>query len=709
MDFVSVIAKQSGLATNNIDATVKLLNDDNTIPFIARYRKEKTGGLDEEQIRFIQESLDKLRTLEDRRTVILKIIEEQGKLSDDLRKQIEDASTKTELEDLYQPYKQKRRTRAGIAKERGLAPLAELIKEQSTDQAHINNILENSLNDEVPDIESALTGARDILAEMISDQTEIRAAVRAKTLKWGVLTCSLAYPERDPGKTYASYYEFTIRIDRIKPHQVLALNRGEIEKALKVGLEIPERDWRQVIQKYFRPNSVSPLANEMVEAIEDSAKRLLLPSIERDVRRILTEKAEEHAIRVFADNLRNLLMQPPISGLTVLGLDPGFRTGCKVAIVDQTGKLLQTKTIYPHEPQKHWDLSQKILIDLIRDYSVRLVAIGNGTASRETEELVAQITSINPGVKYLIVNEAGASVYSASQLARKEFPELDVSLRGAVSIARRVQDPLAELVKIDPKSIGVGMYQHDINQLALAKALDAVVESAVNSVGVDLNTASPALLTYVAGIGSKLAEKIADFRDENGKFAARVEIIKVPGLGIKAFEQAAGFVRVYGGNNPLDESAIHPESYPIAEKVLAVAGLSADTPLNERRIGIEKLQNLISYEKLAVKFDCGIQTLRDICEQLVRPGRDPREALPTPILRSDVLSMDDLHEGMLLMGTVRNVVDFGAFVDIGVKQDGLIHNSRIPRNVHLRVGDIIQVSVLIIDKDRGRISLGMPG
>ncbi|MDP2977058.1 MAG: helix-hairpin-helix domain-containing protein, partial [Anaerolineales bacterium] len=510
----------------------------------------------------------------------------------------------------------------------------------------------------------------------------------------------------DEKRVYESYYAFEGRVDRLQPHQILALNRGEKEGILRVRVHIDERDWRTAVENVFEADILSPFADELVLAEEDAASRLLLPSIERDVRRELSEKADGHAINVFATNLRALLGQPPLAGHTTLGIDPGFRTGCKVAVVDPTGKLLDTGTIYPHEPKNDWVGALTALEDMINRHHVTLITIGNGTASRETERLAAELTRNTQHVKYLIVNEAGASVYSASALARQEFPDLDVSIRGAVSIARRAQDPLAELVKIDPKSIGVGLYQHDVDQAALTHALDGVVENVVNNVGVDVNTASSALLTHVAGVGPKLATSIVSYRDENGQFKSRAELRKISGLGPKAFEQSAGFMRIRDGDEPLDASAIHPESYSVARAVLERAGLQPGSPLTERKPALDALLAKTPLEKLAAELNCGLPTLKDILEQLLRPGRDPRADTPAPILRCDVLRMADLAEGMELKGTVRNVVDFGAFVDIGVKQDGLLHRTQIPFGTVLKVGDIIGVKILKIEPERGRISLG---
>ena len=544
------------------------------------------------------------------------------------------------------------------------------------------------------------------MAETISENANIRAVVREKALKFARLRVEKIKNAVDEKGVYQSYYDFEVRVDRIQPHQTLAVARGEKEGILRVHVDIPERDWLDAIQAEYEQDILSPFSEQLALAIQDSAERLLLPAIERDVRREKGETADNHAIQVFANNLRALLSQPPLAGHTILGIDPGFRTGCKVAVIDSTGKLLDTDTIYPHEPKNDWQGAINMLQDMINRHHVTLISIGNGTASRETERLVSELTRSAPQTKYLIVNEAGASVYSASSLARQEFPDLDVSIRGAVSIARRAQDPLAELVKIDPKSIGVGLYQHDVDQSSLAHALDGVVESVVNRVGVDVNTASPALLTHVAGVVPKLAENIVAHRDANGPFRSRTALRKVTGLGPKAFEQAAGFMRIQNGTNPLDASAIHPETYEIAEALLARAGLSVGSPLGERTSRLEALTAKIAPETLARELNCGLPTLKDILEQLVRPGRDPRTDAPLPILRSDVLKAEDLVTGMQLKGTVRNVVDFGAFIDIGLKQDGLLHRTQIPVGTVLKVGDIIDVEILKIETERGRIGLG---
>ncbi|NMB54335.1 MAG: RNA-binding transcriptional accessory protein [Leptolinea sp.] len=707
MTYSEIIASQLKVKPSQVEATIGLLDEGNTVPFIARYRKEMTGTLDDEQVRIVADEVTRLRAIDERRTAILKSIEEQGKLTDELKASIESAQTLTALEDLYAPYKPKRRTRAMVAREKGLQGLADIILGQLITDRSIEDIVSEAyLNEQVSCVEEALQGARDIVAETISDNALVRQSTREKALKFAKLTAEKIEDAPDEKRVYESYYSFEGRVDRLQPHQILALNRGEKDGVLKVRINIDERDWRSSIYDEFQEDLFSPFSDQLTLSIMDAAERLLLPSIERDVRRELSEKADSHAINVFATNLRSLLSLPPLTGQIVLGIDPGVRTGCKVAVVDPTGKLLDTGTIYPHQPKNDWDGSLAILEEMINRHHVTLVTIGNGTASRETEKLVAELTRNAPSVKYLIVNEAGASVYSASSLARQEFPDLDVSIRGAVSIARRAQDPLAELVKIDPKSIGVGLYQHDVDQTALSHSLDGVVESVVNSVGVDVNTASAALLTHVSGVGPKLASSIVAYRDTNGAFLSREDLNKVSGLGPKAFEQAAGFLRIRDGKNPLDSSAIHPESYVIAEALLSHAGLSTSSTLEERKSALDYLVKNTSLDKLAVELGCGVPTLEDILEQLVRPGRDPRTDAPAPILRSDVMKMEDLLTGMTLMGTVRNVVDFGAFVDIGVKQDGLLHKSQIPFGTLLKVGDIINIEILAIDQERGRISLG---
>jgi protein Tex len=713
MTHIQKISQQLKIPAEQVSRTIELLDEGNTLPFIARYRKEVTGGLDEEQIQQIIELLKKLRALDERRATVVSTIEEQGKMTPDLLKTLQAADSLTILEDLYQPFKPKRRTRASIAREKGLENLADMLLKQLPTKSSLAQLAKPFLNEQVPTLEDAWAGARDIVAEMISDNPNVRRLTREKAIQFATVICEKTKDAQDERGVYEGYYQFECAVNRLRPHQALAINRGEEEKVLRVKVSLPERDWVAAVTSVYRPNRASPLATEMEATIRDAAERLLLPAIERDVRRELSEKAESHAIKVFATNLRALLSQPPLAGHTVLGIDPGFRTGSKVAVIDPTGKVVDTVTIYPHEPQKEKERALKILEALLRKHQVTLIAIGNGTASRETEQLVAELLrTVAPAAskaKYLIVNEAGASVYSASPLARAELPDMDVSMRGAVSIARRVQDPLAELVKIDPKSIGVGLYQHDVDQKQLAESLVGVVESVVNQVGVDVTTASPALLTYVAGIGPKLAERIVEHRDQNGAFTDRAALRAVPGLGPKAFEQAAGFLRIRNGKNPLDASAIHPESYPVAKAVLKKAGLTPDAPLAQRKPALDALLKRQPMAALAKELGCGVPTLTDIFEQIIRPGRDPRQDAPVPILRSDVLSMEDLSSGMQLKGTVRNVVDFGAFVDIGVKQDGLLHRSQIPAGTVLQIGDIIDVVIQKVETERGRIALGWVG
>ena len=703
------IAALLGLRAAQVRAAIDLFDQSNTLPFIARYRKEATGGLDEEQLREINAQVTALRALEERRQTVLASIEEQGKLTLELREKIMAAGTRTELEDLYQPFKPKRRTRAGIAREKGLSGLAEDILNQRRSHNTLDQLAAPYLSAQVATVEDALAGARDIVAETISDHPDVRRQTREKALKWAVVTTEKMPDSEDERRVFETYYEFDCRVDRVQHYQVLAINRGETEKILRVKILVAERDWRAAVLNEFRLDRRSVWAEQLEMAIDDAAKRLLLPAIERDVRQHLTEQAEEHAIKVFAKNLSGLLGQAPLSGHVIIGIDPGYRTGCKIAVIDATGKVLETATIYPHQPQNQRAESLKVLGNLASRHCATLIAIGNGTASRETEQLAAEVIrggrSGALSLKYLIVSEAGASVYSASPLARTELPDLDVSLRGAVSIGRRVQDPMAELVKIDPKSIGVGLYQHDVSQTKLDEALDGIVETAVNRVGVEVNTASPALLAHVAGIGPKLASRIVEYRDNNGAFSKRQELLKVPGLGPKAFEQAAGFLRIRDGDNPLDASAIHPESYTIAERILDRAGLGKNSSPEIQQGALERLKREHPIEELAGKLGTGVPTLTDILEQLGRPGRDPRSDVPPPILRQDVLRLEDLTPGTILAGTIRNVVDFGAFVDIGVKQDGLLHQSRIPKGTILSTGEVIEVEVIQIEPDRGRISL----
>ena len=706
-DYDVIVAQQLSIKPTQVSAVIALLDEGSTIPFIARYRKEATGTLDEDQLRKISAELERLRALDARRTTVIASIKAQGKLTPELYQKLDAAETMTALEDLYAPYKPKRKTRASVAREKGLQPLADMILSQAHTAKSADLEAQAFINERVISMEDALAGARDIAAETISEHADVRRITRGKALQFATLHCEKIEDAADEKSVYQTYYEYEAQVKTLRPHQVLAINRAETEKVLRVSIAVNERDWKYAITLYFRPDLRSLFCAQLELAIADCAERLLLPAIERDVRRELTVKAEAHAIQVFAENLRALLGQPPLAGHTVLGIDPGFRTGSKVAVVDATGKLLETTTIYPHEPQKKWDEALQMLKALVEKYHVSLISIGNGTASRETEQLAALLCKEVQGVQYLITNEAGASVYSASPLARQEFPQLDVSLRGGISIARRVQDPLAELVKIDPRSIGVGMYQHDVDQGELSKSLSGVVEDVVNAVGVDANTASPALLTYVAGIGPKLAEKVVAYRDEQGVFRSREELRNVPGMGPKAFEQSAGFLRIQQGDNPLDTSAIHPESYPIAKAVLQKAGVKLNSTLEKRKEGLDQLMGSTKVEELAAELGCGVPTLTDILEQLVRPGRDPRADAPAPILRSDVLKMEDLTVGMVLKGTVRNVVDFGAFVDIGVKQDGLLHRTQIPAGTSLKVGDIISIVIAKVETDRGRISLKM--
>lgn len=702
---VGAVAADLNLALQRVNSAVNLLDAGNTIPFIARYRKEVTKSLDEEELRHVSERLTYRRNMEDRRATILHSMDEQGVLTDVLKAEIEAAEALQRLEDLYRPYKPKRRTRATIAKAKGLQPLADMILAQQL-EGQRESLAQAFLNTDVTSLEDALAGARDIVAEAISDAPEVRVGMRRIIEKRGTLNSKGLDESKDPKGVYEMYYNFFGDFRGLRPHQVLALNRGEREGVLKVVLEVPEPEALGLLAQFYPTDMGSPFANDMIEAREDGYTRLLYPSVGREMRRQITDSADEHAIGVFATNLRSLLLQAPMRGQIVLGIDPGYRTGCKVAVVDATGKLLDTRTIYPNRRKEQ---AQDTLRHLIKKHKVTVIDIGNGTASRETESLVAEIISDDLPVKYTIVSEAGASVYSASKLARKELPELDVSLRGAVSIARRLQDPLAELVKIDPQAIGVGLYQHDVNQKSLSATLDVVVESAVNTVGADLNTASPALLQYISGIGPKMAERIVAYRDDHGAFEKRKDLIGVQGLGAKTFEQAAGFLRVPDGGELLDNTPIHPESYKVAAGVLDLLGLAlGDSALPS---AIEKLRRETDLAELAELLNTGRPTLVDILEALSRPGRDPRDAVEGPVLRSDVLSLDDLHEGMQLKGTVRNVVDFGAFVDIGVKRDGLIHISKMGnsyvRNPHdkVSVGDVIDVTVLDVDSKRGRISL----
>lgn len=704
------LARDLSLTPAQVERVIALFDDGNTIPFISRYRKEATGGLDEVQLRALQDGLTKRRKLEERRAEIQAALAEQGHLTPELSRRLAEADKLTTLEDLYLPFRPKRRTRALIARERGLAPLADLMRRPPGEAPLAAAARFVDPAKEVPTPEDALAGARDILAESVSEDAEVRGRARNLALREAVLTAAKAPKGEDPQGKYTQYYAFSEPVSRVQPHRVLACDRGEAEGVLKVGLTLPDDRILDVMRRSL-PRIQSPLWRDQSElALADGYKRLLAPAIERDVRAALTEKAQAHAITVFASNLKALLLQPPLRGQTVLGIDPGFRTGCKVVVVDPTGHpLIEGVAIYPHEPQKRWNEALETLRSLIRKHGVGVVAIGNGTASRETEALVAEAIRETPGVAYAIVSEAGASVYSASETAREEFPDLDATQRGTISIARRLQDPLAELVKIDPQAIGVGLYQHDLDQKALGAALDGVVEDAVNHVGVDLNTASPSLLTRVSGLNKRVAKAIVTQRAAAGPFKTRTELRKVKGLGEKTFEQAAGFLRIPAGLDPLDNTAIHPESYAATRKLLAKLGLEA----SDKALGqaIARIRPTLDLPSLASELGIGLPTLEDILANLAKPGRDPREELPKPHLRQDVLRMEDLKPGMRLTGTVRNVVDFGAFVDIGVKQDGLIHVSELadrfvsnPLEV-VAVGDVFEVEVLDIDSKRGRISL----
>ena len=716
MDIIEVLSKELNIKKGQAEAAVKLMDEGNTIPFIARYRKEVTGSLNDEVLRNLHERLVYLRNLEDRKEQIMNSIREQEKLTPELEQQIRNAQTLVAVEDLYLPYKPKRRTRATIAKEKGLEPLAALIRLQMTDQDLLLDAKAFvSSEKEVESPEKALSYAMDILAEEISEDASYRTYIRDLTYKKGRILSSLKDKEKDEKSVYEMYYEFDEEIKRIPGHRILALNRGEKEKVLTVKIEAPEEEilgWlmKQVIIK--KNPYTTPV---LTEAIKDSYKRLISGAIEREIRNDLTEKAQEEAIKVFGKNLTQLLMQPPIVGQTVLGWDPAFRTGCKLAVVDPTGKVLDTVVIFPTAPQNKVKEAKITLKKLINQYHVTLISLGNGTASRESEMVIVELLKeINAPVSYVIVNEAGASVYSASKLATEEFPKFDVGQRSAVSIARRLQDPLAELVKIDPKSIGVGQYQHDMNEKKLGEALDGVVEDCVNRVGVDLNTASVSLLTHISGINKTIAKNIVVYREENGRFKTRKELLKVPKLGPKAFEQSAGFMRINGGDEPLDSTGIHPESYQAVEQLFQKMGMKkADffgMPSSMFLFG--KNQKEIS--RFASQIGIGEITLTDILNELAKPGRDPREDMPKPILRTDVLEMKDLKEGMILKGTVRNVIDFGAFVDIGVHQDGLVHISKMTEKKFIKhplevvsVGDIVEVKVLSVDLSKKRIQLSM--
>ena len=701
------IAADLDLEVPRVRSAVRLFDEGNTIPFVARYRKELTGSLDEEQLRQVAERLGYRRKMESRRESILNTLEDQGVLTPELDAEVRAADTLQRLEDLYRPYRPKRQTRATAARDKGLAPVAERILAQPLDVDR-QALVAEFLSEEVPTVAEAYEGARDIVAEVIADDPDVRRTLRDLLQRHGTLAVSVTDESRDPKGTYQLYYHYYGDFRTLRPHQILALNRGEREGILDLKIEMPDSEAMGVLAQRYPHDLGSPLANDLLEARRDGYNRLLFPAMVREVRSVLTEKADAHAIDVFAENLSSLLLQPPLRDRRVIGIDPGYRTGCKVALVDATGRVLAAGTVYPSRDVRQ---AKQTLKDLVDQYGMDVIAIGNGTASRETEAWVAETIGEGLDVRYTIVSEAGASVYSASPLARAELPDLDVSLRGAVSIARRLQDPLAELVKIDPQAIGVGLYQHDVNQTALAEALDTVVESTVNRVGADLNTASPALLQYISGIGPKLAEAIVTHRDEHGSFAALHELRDVSGVGPKTFQQAAGFLRIPDGPEPLDNTPIHPESYEVAKAVLSRLGRSLGDP--ELLQALRDLRRGDAIDRLAAELEVGPPTLEDILAALASPGRDPRDALEGPVLRSDVLTIEDLAEGMRLKGTIRNVVDFGAFVDIGVKRNGLIHISQMGpgfvRDPHERVavGDVVEVEVLSIDVQRGRIGLGL--
>ena len=711
MDILATLQQELGIKYYQVEAAVKLIDEGNTIPFIARYRKEATGSLSDEVLRNLYERLNYLRNLEEKKAQVIATIKEQEKLTKELEDKINGAKTLVEVEDLYRPYRPKRRTRAMIAKEKGLEPLANIILLQKT----TTSIKEEarayvSEEKEVGTVEEAINGALDIIAESISDEAEYRTYIRDLTMKEGLLVSEAK--NKEESSVYEMYYEYQEQLKKVAGHRILALNRGEKEKVLTVKVEAPEEKILSYLQKKVIKNENPNTIELLKSAIEDSYKRLISGAIEREIRNALTEKAEDGAIKVFGKNLEQLLMQPPITGQTVLGWDPAFRTGCKLAVVDPTGKVLDTVVIYPTAPQNKVKEAKKTVYDLIKKYNITLISVGNGTASRESEQVIAELLhEIKEPVQYVIVNEAGASVYSASKLATEEFPNFDVGQRSATSIARRLQDPLAELVKIDPKSIGVGQYQHDMNQKKLGETLTGVVEDCVNKVGVDLNTASASLLEYISGVSKAIAKNIVAYREENGKFTNRRQLLKVAKLGPKAFEQCAGFMRISDGEQPLDGTSVHPESYEGAKQLLKLLGYEEDDLRRGNLKGISK--KVTNPKQLADQLGMGEITLLDIVKELEKPARDPREEMPKPVLRTDVLDMKDLKEGMVLKGTVRNVIDFGAFVDIGVHQDGLVHISQMtdryikhPLEV-VSVGDIVEVKVMSVDLEKKRIQLTM--
>lgn len=715
MDINQKVTEELGVKRWQVDAAVNLIDEGYTIPFISRYRKEVTGSLNDEQLRKLYERLIYLRNLEEKKEQVLSSIEEQGKLTEELKQQILAAETLVSVEDLYRPYRPKRRTRATIAKEKGLEPLAAVIMLQKSMEP-LEKIAEAYISQEksVVSASEAVAGARDIIAESISDNADYRSWIRKITMNKGKVISTAKDSEAE--SVYEMYYEFEEPAEKLAGHRILALNRGEKEKFLTVKVQAPEEEILRYLEKKVIVNENIYTTEVLKETVADSYNRLIAPAIEREIRSELTERAENGAIEVFGKNLHQLLMQPPIAGKVVLGWDPAFRTGCKLAVVDETGKVIGTTVIYPTAPTtpKKIQASKDLLKKIIPKYHISLISLGNGTASRESEEFIVELLKEIPEkVQYVIVNEAGASVYSASKLASEEFPKFDVGQRSAASIARRLQDPLAELVKIDPKAIGVGQYQHDMNQKKLGESLNGVVEDCVNKVGVDLNTASAPLLAYISGISSAIAKNIVAYREENGKFADRRELLKVPKLGPKAYEQCAGFMRIQSGKNPLDATAVHPESYEAAEKLLKKQGYKAEDITNHKLTGLSLA--IRDYKKLAEELEIGEITLRDIVKELEKPARDPRDEMPKPILRTDVLEMKDLKEGMVLKGTVRNVIDFGAFVDIGVHQDGLVHISQITDKLikhpleAVSVGDIVDVKVMSVDMKKKRIQLTMRG
>ena len=713
MNIPQIIANELNIKKYQVEKTIELINEGNTIPFIARYRKEVTGGLSDEVLRNLDERLNYLRNLEKRKEEVKTSIENQGKLTDEIVKSLEQATILSEVEDIYRPYKQKKKTRATVAKSKGLEPLARIIIEQKETKP-LEEVAKEFLNEKVTTVEDAIQGAKDILAEEISDDAEYRKQIKKVYYREATIQTKGA---KEENPTYKMYNDYTEKISTIPSHRILAINRGEKEEFLKVSLNKPDDKIINLISKRIikNPNYETVL----LETIEDSWKRLIEPSLDREIRSDLTEKADKQAIEVFGKNAKQLLLGAPLKGLTVLGFDPAYRTGCKLAVIDETGKVLDTGVVYPTEPQNDIEGSEKEIIRLIVKDDIQMIAIGNGTASRESEMFIANTLkkvkeTLNKDVYYTIVSEAGASVYSASKLATEEYPDLNVSLRGAISIARRLQDPLAEFVKIDPKAIGIGQYQHDVDQKKLSQSLAGVVEDAVNTVGVDVNTATASLLSYVSGINSSIAKNIVKYRDEFGKIKERKELLKVPKLGNVAYEQCAGFIRIPGGNNPLEITAVHPESYEVAEKLLNSIGYKKEDLLQKESLDkIKQELKKVNISKKAEELEIGEMTLEDIIKELSKPGRDPREDMPKPILRNDVLKFDDLQEGMILTGTVRNITDFGAFVDIGVKHDGLVHISELsdkyvkkPTDV-VSIGDIVKVKVIGIDKERQKVNLSM--